>query len=382
MIGSSNKTMLTIEDIKKYMKEENNEDGIFGKVIDNDISLVVMWGVSGCNPNGSPSNGMPRSMRDKDGITRGIISQVSINRRIRTALTHVCEGIRVFVEEAGTTQSAEEVMISNEAVCKIVHDLRDESNKKKKKDKVEESTEETATKEQEKDQPVVTSEMEGKASIIEQLCSTFLDLHLFGLTGVISDNTLSAIGCGKKGGAIVLPTSGPVKFCDAVTVNPLEMDEFGITKSYNGINDGKARSSDTMGGTFYKVKGNIYCSHLFISEGTAQTYRMTYGDLFLLMAALSETYRHDFSANRNSGVFYMGQIVAATSSNIFEKIEPNSLYNKVKKALFKKFQPYGYDVFGFSEDFDLTEEEGFKKAKNLAVMPKTGELLFYKPNRF
>lgn len=380
------------EDIKSFVnkenREKNNQTDIFDKVIDSDISLVVLWGVSGVNPNGSPSDGMPRHTRDNDGLIYGSISQVSINRRIRSALPHICSDIRVFVEEAGKNRSAEDVVLGVKDVPTIIHAMRDKNNQKKGKGKAKtgdaeestESAERSVTAEAHGDQIKVADEMDGTRQIIEKLCTTFLDLHFFGMTNIISEDRLKSMEC-EKGGSIILATSGPVKFSDAKSLNPLEIDEFGITKSYNGIDDGKTRSSDTMGGAFYKVKGNIYYSHLFISEGTAQTYNMTYGDLFFLMAALSETYRHDFSANRNSGIFYMGQVVSASSSNIFDKIETNSLSTKVLKVLRKKFKDCGCDVFGFSEAFELTEDEGFKKAENLAVLPKVGETLFYKPKR-
>lgn len=384
---SEDKYKALCEKDKQNGRKDATEQSLYDRVIDTDISLVAIIGVDGGNPNASPADGMPRSTIEKDGVKKGMISQVCLNHHIRVAMSHAFEGVRIFTNAAQKIGSAEVQLIEDESTAEKIQELTSKAGKNGgKKGKNNQSK----NNGNEEDGQIVDLDEESInknprlkkiSDLIQSLCNTYEDLHLFGMTGIVKDETLKKRGF-EDPSTLTFSFSGPVKFNYAKTLMPLEVERMDIAKSYNGIDSDKDKSSDTLGGAFWMVKSNVYCANLFISQETCKTYRMTYGDLFILMGSISEMFRHNASAGRTSNVFYIGQVVAATSSDIIRKVSTNALLDKVTKILYKKFDACGCDVLRFASELELTEEEGFKTVQLDTLPTNVDDTFFYKVNGF
>ena len=86
----------------------------------------------------------------------------------------------------------------------------------------------------------------------QKACETWLDVRSFGQVFAFKDTKGMSIG-----------VRGPVSIHQGVSLSPVQVEDMQITKSVNGENSDKGRSSDTMGMKhfvrfgLYKIKGSI-----------------------------------------------------------------------------------------------------------------------------
>lgn len=176
--------------------------------LQNKIDFVVLVSVNKANANGDPLNGN-RPRTDYNGF--GEISDVCIKRKLRNRMQDM--GQSIFVQS---------------------DDRRDDECR---------SLSERAKAVKTKD----------PAEFVKQVCEKWLDVRSFGQVFAFKDR--DAVSAGVR---------GPVSIHQGVSVSPIEVRSYQITKSVNGDpeKDG-GRSSDTMGQKhfvafgLYRIKGSV-----------------------------------------------------------------------------------------------------------------------------
>lgn len=176
--------------------------------LQNKIDFVVLVSVNKANANGDPLNGN-RPRTDYNGF--GEISDVCIKRKLRNRMQDM--GQSIFVQS---------------------DDRRDDECR---------SLSERAK----------TVKTKDPAEFVKQVCEKWLDVRSFGQVFAFKDR--DAVSAGVR---------GPVSIHQGVSVSPIEVRSYQITKSVNGDpeKDG-GRSSDTMGQKhfvafgLYRIKGSV-----------------------------------------------------------------------------------------------------------------------------
>lgn len=181
-------------------------------VLQNKIDFVAFAAVTMANPNGDPLNGnSPRT--DYAGL--GEMSDVCIKRKLRNRMQDL--GHAVFVQSADRCDDGYG-SLSERASARMgkAKDAKD------------------------------------SADYARKACETWLDVRSFGQVFAFKDTKGVSIG-----------VRGPVSVHQGVSVSPIQVEDMQITKSVNGENGEKPRSSDTMGMKhfvrfgLYKIKGSI-----------------------------------------------------------------------------------------------------------------------------
>ncbi len=216
-------------------------------ILQNKIDFVAFVSVTMANPNGDPLNGnSPRT--DYAGL--GEISDVCIKRKLRNRMQDL--GQAVFVQSADRCSDGHG-SLSERASATLGKGTKD-------------------------------SDIYAKKA-----CETWLDVRSFGQVFAFKDNKGVSIGI-----------RGPVSIHQGVSVSPVQVEDMQITKSVNGENGEKARSSDTMGMKhfvrfgLYKVKGSI---NVQLAEKTGFTEE----DAEVLKECLRTLFVNDASAARPDG---------------------------------------------------------------------------------
>ena len=181
-------------------------------ILQNKIDFVAFVAVSMANPNGDPLNGnSPRT--HYAGL--GEISDVCIKRKLRNRMQDL--GKAVFVQSADRCDDGYGSLSERaSAVLGKVANAKDSE------------------------------------AYAKKACETWLDVRSFGQVFAFKDTKGVSIG-----------VRGPVSVHQGVSVSPVQVEDMQITKSVNGENGEKARSSDTMGMKhfvrfgFYRIKGSI-----------------------------------------------------------------------------------------------------------------------------
>ena len=120
-------------------------------------------------------------------------------------------------------------------------------------------------------------------------CEKWIDVRTFGQVFAFKDTKGMSIG-----------VRGPVSIHQAISVSPVQVEDMQITKSVNGENSDKNRSSDTMGMKhfvrfgLYKVKGSI---NVQLAEKTGFTEE----DADILKECLRTLFVNDASSARPEG---------------------------------------------------------------------------------
>ena len=218
-------------------------------VLQNKIDFVAFVSVTMANPNGDPLNGnSPRA--DYNGL--GEISDVCIKRKLRNRMQDL--GQAVFVQSADRCDDG----------CGSLSERASAVLGKAK-------------------------EFKDSDAYARKACETWLDVRSFGQVFAFKDTKGMSIG-----------VRGPVSIHQGVSLSPVQVEDMQITKSVNGENSDKGRSSDTMGMKhfvrfgLYKIKGSI---NVQLAEKTGFTEE----DAEILKECLRTLFVNDASAARPEG---------------------------------------------------------------------------------
>lgn len=226
-------------------------------VLSKKIDFVLFISVAMANPNGDPLNGnRPRI----DYGSYGEITAECIKRKIRNRMQDM--GYKIFVQSADRSDDGY-TSLSERASAYI---------KKVYKDTKKISEDEYA----------------------ELACANWLDVRSFG--------QVFAYGKKEKTAGVSVGVRGPVSIHQAVSVDPVEVCSYQITKSVNGENkEGKdGKSSDTMGMKhmvnfgMYEIKGAI---NVQLAEKTSFTEE----DAEVIKQCLLSLFENDASSARPDG---------------------------------------------------------------------------------
>ena len=218
-------------------------------VLQNKIDFVAFVSVTMANPNGDPLNGnSPRA--DYNGL--GEISDVCIKRKLRNRMQDL--GQAVFVQSADRCDDG----------CGSLSERASAVLGKAK-------------------------EVKDSDAYARKACETWLDVRSFGQVFAFKDTKGMSIG-----------VRGPVSIHQGVSLSPVQVEDMQITKSVNGENSDKGRSSDTMGMKhfvrfgLYKIKGSI---NVQLAEKTGFTEE----DAEILKECLRTLFVNDASSARPEG---------------------------------------------------------------------------------
>lgn len=277
------------------------------------IDFTAIIHVEGANPNGDPNAGnMPRT--DSDGI--GEISQECIKRKIRNRM--IDKGYNVYVQND-----------ENHCEGDNFTSLRERFDDFVKRENIDLKNDD----------------------IRQKCCDEWVDVRAFG-------NVFAFKGKDK---GLSVGVTGPVTISMARSVEPVEIETIGITKSVNGEpTDGKA--SDTMG-TRYIVKNGVYVVRGAISPVAADKTGFSDDDAEIIKECLRSMFVNDASSARPEGSMEVCKLYW------FEQPEGEWKYSSAKiKRMIQVRKRDGviipkdmedYDIIiDVPEDLDMTELDG------------------------
>lgn len=241
--------------------------------LSNKIDFVLLVSVKMANPNGDPLNGnRPRI----DYGSYGEITAECIKRKIRNRMQDL--GYPIFVQsndrsDDGFTSLSDRASALIAKKLEEKHLAEDKSDKKAKKgDKV--SPEEYAA----------------------WTCETWLDVRSFGQVFAFNNKK------DKEAAGVSVGVRGPISIHQAVSIDPVEVCSYQITKSVNGENkDGKeGKSSDTMG-MKHMIKFGMYEIKGAINVQLATKTGFTDEDAEVVKKCLLTLFENDASSARPDG---------------------------------------------------------------------------------
>ena len=220
-------------------------------VLQNKIDFVAFAAVTMANPNGDPLNGnSPRT--DYAGL--GEMSDVCIKRKIRNRMQDM--GQRVFVQSADRCDDGCGSL--SERAAAILGKAKN---------------------------------FKSSGEYAQKACETWLDVRSFGQVFAFKDKDTKGVSVGVR---------GPVSVHQGASISPVQVEDMQITKSVNGENSDKGRSSDTMGMKhfvrfgLYKIKGSV---NVQLAERTGFTEE----DADILKECLRTLFVNDASSARPEG---------------------------------------------------------------------------------
>ena len=227
-------------------------------VLSKKIDFVLFVSVTMANPNGDPLNGnRPRI----DYGSYGEITAECIKRKIRNRMQDM--GYKIFVQSADRSDDGF-TSLSDRAAAYI-----NENAKDKKK---------------------ISPDEYAKLA-----CDEWLDVRSFGQVFAFSNKK-------DKTAGVSVGVRGPVSIHQAVSVEPVEVCSYQITKSVNGENkEGKeGKSSDTMG-MKHMVKFGLYKIKGAINVQLAEKTGFTEEDAEVIKKCLLSLFENDASSARPDG---------------------------------------------------------------------------------
>lgn len=239
-------------------------------VLSKKIDFVLFVSVKMANPNGDPLNGN-RPRTDYGGY--GEITAECIKRKIRNRMQDL--GYPIFVQSNDRSDDGF-TSLSDRAAALIAKKFEeknlqeDKSNKKAKKD--------------------------NKVSRDEYAawtCETWLDVRSFGQVFAFNNKK------DKDAAGVSVGVRGPISIHQAVSIDPVEVCSYQITKSVNGENkEGKA--SDTMG-MKHLIKFGMYEIKGAINVQLAEKTGFTDNDAEIVKKCLLSLFENDASSARPDG---------------------------------------------------------------------------------
>ena len=274
--------------------------------LQNKIDFVMFFTVNNANPNGDPLMGnMPRT--DYDGC--GEVSDVCIKRKIRNRMQDLDQDI--FVQSQERIQDGH---LSLEARFNEKFDIKEDDD----------------------------------AAVTKEACEKWIDVRSFGQVMTFQKRSLGI--------------RGPVSISLAKSLSPVDVVTLQITRSTNGMKaeEGKTRSSDTMGNKHYvefgvyKLVGSINCHF-------AEKTNFTMEDADIIKEALRTLFENDMSSARPEGSMEVKKIYwfkhsnklgVASSAKIHQLLQA-SLKENIEKAT--SYEDYIIEV-------DRERYESYKKS--------------------
>lgn len=227
-------------------------------VLSKKIDFVLFVSVAMANPNGDPLNGnRPRI----DYGSYGEMSAECIKRKIRNRMQDM--GYDIFVKSNDRSDDGF-TSLSERASGYI--------------------------KEMHKDAKKISDEEYAKLA-----CAKWLDVRSFGQVFAYSNKK-------DKSAGVSVGVRGPVSIHQAVSIDPVEVCSYQITKSVNGENkEGKeGKSSDTMG-MKHMVKFGVYKIKGSINVQLAEKTGFTEDDAEVIKQCLISLFENDTSSARPDG---------------------------------------------------------------------------------
>ena len=225
-------------------------------ILQNKIDFVAFAAVTMANPNGDPLNGnSPRT--DYAGL--GEMSDVCIKRKLRNRMQDL--GQAVFVQSSDRCDDGYGSL--SERAAAVLGKAK---------------------------------EFKDSDAYAQRACETWLDVRSFGQVFAFKDTKGMSIG-----------VRGPFSIHQGVSLSPVQVEDMQITKSVNGENSDKGRSSDTMGMKhfvrfgLYKIKGSI---NVQLAEKTGFTEE----DADVLKECLRTLFVNDASSARPEGSMEVTQL--------------------------------------------------------------------------
>lgn len=221
------------------------------KIISKRYEFALLFDIKNGNPNGDPDAGnMPRL----DFLTNhGRITDVCMKRKAKNYVQLVkedCAGYKIYVTEGAILNNQHELAY-------IALDLKPES-KKLPKDK------------------------EMAQAVTKFMCDNFYDIRTFG--AAMSNEVNAGI------------VRGPVQFCFAESIDPIEPQNLSITRM--AVTNEKDEKKERTMGEKWIVPYALYRLEGHISAPLAEKTGFTEEDLELLFEALINMFEHDRSAAR------------------------------------------------------------------------------------
>ena len=225
-------------------------------ILRNKIDFLAFAAVAMANPNGDPLNGnSPRT--DYAGL--GEMSDVCIKRKLRNRMQDL--GQAVFVQSSDRCDDGYGSL--SERAAAVLGKAK---------------------------------EFKDSDAYAQRACETWLDVRSFGQVFAFKDTKGMSIG-----------VRGPFSIHQGVSLSPVQVEDLQITKSVNGENSDKGRSSDTMGMKhfvrfgLYKIKGSI---NVQLAEKTGFTEE----DADVLKECLRTLFVNDASSARPEGSMEVTQL--------------------------------------------------------------------------
>lgn len=274
-------------------------------ILENKIDFVAFFTVSNANPNGDPLMGnMPRT--DYDGY--GEVSDVCIKRKIRNRMQDLNN--EIFVQSQDRIKDGHR---SLEARFEAYFDAKKEDN-----------------------------------VVAQEACEKWMDVRSFGQVMTFQKRALGI--------------RGPVSISLAKSLSPVDVITLQITRSTDGmkVEEGKARSSDTMGNKHYvdfgvyRLRGSVNC---YFAEKTGFTNK----DADVIKETLRTLFVNDMSSARPEGSMEVKKIYwfrhpnklgVASSAKIHNLVQAN-LKPDVQKAASYEDYIIALDKLKYSDYKDL-----------------------------
>lgn len=220
-------------------------------MLKNKIDFAVIITAEMCNPNGDPLNG-GRPRQDMDGF--GEISDVCLKRKIRDRLIEMGEPLLMVPTVSSGSLSIVSIVKGNK-------ELMSEIDKKNKAD---------------------------VQKIIRIASNTWFDVRAFGQLFPF------------KGDSASVGIRGPVTIGIARSIAPVEIQDVGITKSINSVEDGPIKDSSTFG-VRHIISHGAYVAYGSIFPQLAELTGFSDDDAEKIHQALIHLFDNDASAARPSG---------------------------------------------------------------------------------
>lgn len=226
--------------------------------LQNKIDFVALLSVNRANANGDPLNGN-RPRTDYNGF--GEMSDVCIKRKIRNRMQDL--GYNIFVQ-------------SEERCADGFKNLNQRANS-------------------------VLKGISDRQQYANTACQKWLDVRSFGQVFAFNSSKTKKAKQ-EENDSVSVGVRGPVSIHHAISVSPIEIESFQITKSVNGGEPKKEgqRSSDTMG-TKHFVRFGVYVVKGSINVQLAEKTGFSQEDAEVIKECLRTLFVNDASSARPDG---------------------------------------------------------------------------------